>query len=317
MAKEVDPPSMETPDSSTGGRRIPPGDEPPMSLSKLFDIYGLMATPYMFDAEKLTPKIVDRLDTEIRRLDHLSYDTQNMTSMFIVMAYEYLQEIKKKSRRERRAEVREAELEEKIAQLQSENSELEKIAYTDELTDIFNRRGFVKELKAELERFNNPTNLGRRRDDGAAVVFIDLRKFKPINDRFGHDAGDIALKKVAQILQETIREQDTVGRWGGDEFVILINNINSADSEAVYQRLIEALDKITFNFEGNMIEFSARLGKFHVNPGQEPAQIMHEADMAMINSKDPRDREGAIAALDAVAAGRGVPADVPKAPQVL
>jgi diguanylate cyclase (GGDEF)-like protein len=271
-------------------QRIPDG-EPPMSLSNLFDIYGLMVTPYMFATEKLTLSILDKLRTEIFRLDHLSFDVQQNIVLFLGMAYEDQQKLKKLSWKLRETEVGYTELE-------LENKKLEKIAYTDVLTGIFNRAGFLRELKTELATFNDIDNESRCEIDGAAVVFIDLRKFKPINDTYGHAAGDKALQRVSEILQEETREEDVVGRWGGDEFVVMIKSINSPDSEAVLERLNKKLDHIPLDIEGQTIYFSARTGKIHIKLGQKADQIMHEADMDMINSKDPRDRESTVQLID-------------------
>ncbi|MEM9469298.1 MAG: GGDEF domain-containing protein [Pseudomonadota bacterium] len=272
-------------------RRTPPGQEPPTSLTTLFEIYGLMKTPYAFAIEKLNDVSFGHLQSDIIRLDHINYDTRVNTLALISLAYESHKQIKKLSWDLRKSQVRRA-------QLELEKDELEKIAYVDDLTEIFNRKSFLRELNAELSRFNNPKRAAANKNDGAAVVFVDLRKFKPINDTYGHAAGDAALKKVAEILQECVREDDVVGRWGGDEFVVMIKNINSPDGESVFERINQALDNITFDYDGQTIGFSARTGIFHISPNQEADHIMHEADMAMINSKDPRDRQGAVKLID-------------------
>lgn len=261
------------------------------TISDIFDIYGLMATKYAFAAEKLTPDVLDKVSTEILRANHIDWDTRNNAIMLLNQASYQQEQLTKASKKQRAAEI-------KIAKLEASNQELEKVAYTDDLTQIFNRAGFLKVLNQELERFNDPTNLGRRADDGAAIVFIDLRKFKPINDTYGHAAGDRALQCVAEILETHTRDKDAVGRWGGDEFLVMIPNSSSPNSVSVFERLQKELDNITFDYDGQTIQFSARLGKIHITPNQAADQIMHAADMEMINSKDSRDREGVVQVID-------------------
>ncbi len=261
------------------------------SISDIFEIYGLMATKYAFALEKLTSSVLEKVSTEILRADHIDWDARNNAIMLLNQVNEQQQQLTKASKKQREVEI-------KIAALESFNQELEKVAYTDDLTQIFNRAGFLKELNQELERFNDPANLGRRADDGAAVVFIDLRKFKSINDTYGHAVGDKALQCVAEILETYTRDEDVVGRWGGDEFVVMIPNISSLDSVSVFERLQKELDDITFDYDDQTIQFSARLGKIHITPNQVADQMMHAADMEMINSKDPRDREGVVQVID-------------------
>lgn len=266
-------------------------------LSEVFERRGL-TTRYTFDSEKLDREGYTALSDEILTMQNLTWDTRVQVNLLLAELLKTQEKIIKQSWALREAEVHNAYLELRVARLESENDDLSEKAYRDPLTGIFNRLLFVEALEEELQRFN-ASNKGRRRTDGAAVVFIDLRKFKPINDKYGHDAGDQALKEVAKILQRTIRSKDVVARWGGDEFVIMIKDIRTADSRKVFERLQEELDSITFNYKGTQIEFSARLGKIDIEPKKKPDQIMHEADMVMINSKDPRDREGPVATIDA------------------
>ena len=94
-------------------------------------------------------------------------------------------------------------------------TELEARADVDPLLDILNRRGFERELRRSLAYV-------RRYGTAAALVYLDLDQFKPINDRYGHAAGDRVLKAVVETLQRSVRESDVVGRLGGDEFGVLL-----------------------------------------------------------------------------------------------
>ncbi len=103
--------------------------------------------------------------------------------------------------------------------------EAEKLAYHDHLTQLPNRYALQKELKEQITKHHKKGNF-------CALLFLDLDNFKQINDEHGHQAGDQLLKTIAQRLRNSIRSQDRVIRWGGDEFIILINDLSTTRNEA-------------------------------------------------------------------------------------
>jgi diguanylate cyclase (GGDEF)-like protein len=132
-------------------------------------------------------------------------------------------------------------LEAELAAARSQIKQLESRIETDALLDIANRRGFERELERAVLHVH-------RYQRSAAVVFIDLDNFKSINDQFGHLAGDAALKAVAEIIIKASRGSDTVARFGGDEFAVLLWNLGECDARAKalsFEKLIEAM-KIRF-----------------------------------------------------------------------
>src|ERR1700676_3707022 len=121
-----------------------------------------------------------------------------------------------------------AEVDALAAQLEASRSrisELEARVDIDPLTDILNRRGFERELKRSLAYV-------KRYGTSAALVYVDLDGFKPVNDRHGHAAGDAVLKAVAVALHRQIRTSDIIARVGGDEFAVLLWNVNNAAAAA-------------------------------------------------------------------------------------
>ena len=256
-----------------------------VDLSTVFEAKGLMATPYAIDTSKIHGRTVSQLFDAILPMQGMTYMDKTML-IALLSAVEGDQEtIRKQSWKIRDGEVREAKL-------RLENEHLTRIAYFDALTLIQNRLGFLKELEGEISRFADVGNQGRRRDDGSAVIFIDLRKFKPINDEFGHEAGDEALKLVANEVKKLIRSDDVVGRWGGDEFVVLLRNIRAPESQAVLKRLEDRLESFVLDYKGTQIGFSARMGLTNIELNQTSTEVMHAADMVMINSKTPEERGG-------------------------
>lgn len=123
-----------------------------------------------------------------------------------------------------------------IAALQTARKELTRQAATDPLTGLFNRRAFQRRLAQELA-------LIQRGAPPAALLMIDLDHFKDINDELGHQAGDDVLVGFAALCREQFRESDVIGRWGGEEFVVLMPNTETAAANCAAQRLHEQLSR--------------------------------------------------------------------------
>lgn len=112
---------------------------------------------------------------------------------------------------------------------------LRSLCLTDSLTGLANRRGF-------LLRFERDLALARRRGQSMALLLVDCDHFKEINDRYGHPTGDWALKVLAHILRGAVRRNDVVARWGGDEFVVLLREVDDAEVQRVMDRVLQVLE---------------------------------------------------------------------------
>lgn len=268
-----------------------PTRKAPLLLSELFDRHGLMDR-YTFLPENLTDQSLADICDRVTSMESLEMSARHILVPVLHSIFQQQQIIQKQSKTIRQGQVDRALLELK-------NKDLTKKAYTDPLTNAYNRLYFTEKLSVEVDELKDRRK--SHKQDTSAVVFVDLRKFKPINDTYGHEAGDMALKEVTKILQNILRDEDIVARWGGDEFVLLIKNIDAADSQRVFDRIEKALDHIEFDYQGQKITFSARLGKVEIQQNKTPAEIMHEADMMMINSKDPRDRLGGVTVVENLA----------------
>lgn len=110
------------------------------------------------------------------------------------------------------------------------SKKLEYLSDKDSLTSISNRRSFEKNLEQQLL-------LHKRKKDALALIFIDIDNFKYINDTFGHNKGDEVLKRTAKVLQETIRTSDLIARWGGEEFIITLLDVNPNELEGFAQKI--------------------------------------------------------------------------------
>jgi len=180
-----------------------------------------------------------------------------------------------------------ASLQNANTQLQSANDELQRRAFLDPLTHLPNRLLFEDRLRHALTRLGRPeARISERRQERIAVLFIDLDGFKPINDSFGHAAGDEVLREVARRLRAIVRERDVLARLGGDEFVALIESPEAgADAMRLGRRIIEALGR-PFSVRGQKLALSCSIGVV-VYPDQERSaeRLLACADAAMYAAK--------------------------------
>jgi len=171
-------------------------------------------------------------------------------------------------------------------QLQTANQELQRRAFIDPLTGVANRTLFDDRLAHAVARTaRSEERIGERTTERLAVLFVDLDGFKPVNDSFGHAAGDAVLQETAQRLQRAARASDTVARLGGDEFVLLMEHVASdADCVALARRLIGSLRE-PFHVAGRPVQISASIGiVVHPDHG-EPDKLLTHADAAMYAAK--------------------------------
>lgn len=163
-------------------------------------------------------------------------------------------------------------------------AELEAAADTDFLLDIPNRRGFERELQRAI------AYMKRYRASGALIV-LDVDRLKPINDSFGHAAGDEVLKAIATTLTRQIRASDVVGRLGGDEFALLLWNLSETDAKAKAGIFEQAVDDLSFTFRGQQVTAGASAGVALLGAHSDSVRALEEADAAMYVRKARRRHE--------------------------
>jgi diguanylate cyclase (GGDEF)-like protein len=178
-------------------------------------------------------------------------------------------------------------LEDELRAMRAQLRELEALAMLDPLTELFNRRGFQRELE---RAYAHVTRYGGR----AVLAYFDLDGFKAVNDRLGHAAGDALLRAIAEALKRRVRASDTVARFGGDEFAVLLWNLSDADAAAKATALERAIALTAIDWEGERIAVGASAGTAPLS-GPDPVVAFAEADAAMYRRK--RENRGGLPAL--------------------
>lgn len=180
---------------------------------------------------------------------------------------------------EQQVAARTKELREKNIELTEAYQKVERAARTDPLTELSNRRDMITRIKHEMQRFaitNRPF----------AIAIGDIDDFKSFNDLYGHDVGDCVLIRAAAIMRETVRKQDRVGRWGGEEFMILLPETDPDGGMHVAERVRVAIAEESFSCNGHDLSISMTFG---VSEWQETLSIDHcikAADDAMYQGKE-------------------------------
>ncbi len=171
--------------------------------------------------------------------------------------------------------------------MEAQSRELHEVANRDELTGVMNRRGFQTELDAELER-------AVRYERPMAFLLLDVDHFKSVNDTFGHRAGDVVLRAVADEIRDAVRGVDLVGRWGGEEFAVILPETPRADVAHVAERIARAIRRRVVIVEGDAIRVTASIGVAVHDLGvahPEPGHLVDAADAALYRAKETgRDR---------------------------
>jgi diguanylate cyclase (GGDEF)-like protein len=151
------------------------------------------------------------------------------------------------------------------------------MAHHDALTGLANRVLFRQVLEEALT--------GAADDSGTALLYIDLDRFKPVNDTLGHQAGDLLLRAVAERLRSEVAEGDIVARLGGDEFAVIRSKAGTRDAEDLARRIVEALGR-TFELNGHHVEVGASVGvALAPDDGAGPDELLRSADLALYRAK--------------------------------
>jgi diguanylate cyclase (GGDEF)-like protein len=153
-----------------------------------------------------------------------------------------------------------------------QNEAMQHLANTDYLTNLPNRRHIEKLLSDSIKN-----NLS------FSVILLDIDHFKRINDTYGHDTGDIVLREFAHLISDNIRDKDVVGRWGGEEFIILASDLDGKQAAIFANRLRKLIEEKTFSHKEPV---SSSFGVAEFNLKERPQDVLKRADIALYKAKE-------------------------------
>jgi diguanylate cyclase (GGDEF)-like protein/PAS domain S-box-containing protein len=156
---------------------------------------------------------------------------------------------------------------------------LRREATTDALTGIGNRKFLDGRLSAMIAECQNTT-------DTAGLLFMDVDHFKLVNDNFGHNTGDMVLRMVAQTLRHALRATDTLGRWGGEEFIAILYEVQNPKAlRAAAEKVRTLVECSRLDLKANRLAVTISIGGTLLQPGDTPEQLVQRADSLMYQSK--------------------------------
>jgi diguanylate cyclase (GGDEF)-like protein len=161
-------------------------------------------------------------------------------------------------------------------ELLEDNSELTRMALTDNLTGLSNRAHMNQILRKEFSRFE-------RHDQRFGIIMLDIDNFKLINDKYGHETGDIVLKKLATIFANAIRSSDYIARWGGEEFLSCCTNIEEEDLLPIAETIRQLVANTAFEHN---TQVTASLGCAAIVKGESVDNLIRRADVALYEAKN-------------------------------
>ncbi len=165
-----------------------------------------------------------------------------------------------------------------ITKYKAQEEKIKHLAKTDVLTGLMNRSTFIDKVEIELK--NTPENVKH------AVLFIDLDDFKKINDMYGHDQGDKLLKIISYRLKSAFKSRDVLARIGGDEFIVLLNDIKIEQISGIIDRLFEVINR-SVDLENQIVRMEASIGvAVYPNDATTLVELMKDADIALYHAKE-------------------------------
>ncbi len=168
------------------------------------------------------------------------------------------------------------ELEQKV---KDRTEDLQRLTEIDPLTGLLNRRGIMDRFEQEIARQT-------RQGSSLGILLLDLDNFKQVNDTYGHVAGDVALCSTANILQSMKRSYDHAGRWGGEEFLILLPECSEQDLLVIAERIREAVQSLRVEAGTGDFSFTVSIGAHHPKTPQTPDAMLSQADKALYKAKE-------------------------------
>lgn len=154
-----------------------------------------------------------------------------------------------------------------------------RLAVTDSLTQVLNRRGIkitLLQAIAQSERYHRPVSL----------ALLDIDRFKEVNDTYGHQAGDRVLEQVARLLAETLRAPDNLGRYGGEEFLLVLPETGLDATHVIAERIRKRVREADFEVDGGTVKLTVSIGATQFQSGEPLTELFARVDRALYEAKE-------------------------------
>jgi len=189
-----------------------------------------------------------------------------------------LQDLSNSIRLEKQLRLEEERRKKAQQELEEANKRLSKLARTDPLTGLSNRRDVYEKIEYEIRRFE-------RSKEGFAIVIGDIDDFKDVNDNLGHDAGDFVLFSLAHQIRSMLRKQDVVGRWGGEEFIMMLPNTKLDGAKIITEKIRKSIEDKVMHYKGKEISITITFGIAVFDEMQPMNDCIKRADTALYEGK--------------------------------
>lgn len=178
---------------------------------------------------------------------------------------------------------------ETIASLKDEVRRLKEVAYRDELTRLYNRRGFKENAEKFLKEVALFKDRPERRESlivkNLSLIVFDIDHFKKFNDTYGHQAGDKVLKLFSEIITKKVREIDLVARWGGEEIVVGLIGAGEKDAVMIAEEIRQEVEKLSFKSGKKIVKFTVSGGAASFDRAKDFDTLFESADKALYEAK--------------------------------
>jgi diguanylate cyclase len=222
-------------------------------------ILGALTISYVVVGDLIEPRVHHGLDTLVSHLE--KFNNVSLCLFLGMIAYLYARAIKRAT-----------------GDLNNANQELTRLATIDALSGLFNRRFLTEQVQTELARF-------RRTGHPFSVIVADIDNFKSINDTYGHQVGDRVITEVGQALRDSVRTQDRVARWGGEEFLVFLPETITSEAETVARRVQERLQRCAVVGLPPNHQIQLTFGVAEYAQGKTLDGLLAEADRALYFGK--------------------------------
>ena len=192
--------------------------------------------------------------------------------------FQELQDLSNSIKLEKQLKLEEERRKKAQKELEDANKRLSKLARTDPLTGLSNRRDIYEKIEYEISRFE-------RNNETFAIVIGDIDDFKNVNDNLGHDAGDFVLFSLAHQMHSMLRKQDIVGRWGGEEFILMLPNTKLDGAKIIVEKVREAIQDKVIHYKDKEISVTITFGIVIFDEMQPINDCIKKADVALYKGK--------------------------------